>query len=367
MIKFEKGLISSSQLNLLTAGFVMAGIVTIPYATQIVSQDNWLAVISGFGLSLPFVLVYTHIAQRFPQNNLIEIHDTVYGPLIGKLISASYIFFVFNLFIVNLMYIGDFTLTYLLPETPMWVVLLMFTFVCNWAVRHGLEVIARINPLFVIASIFITFLTIILLIKDMEPTNLLPILDVPILNFIQGVHLMISIPFLEIVIFLLFIPCANQPNQIKRSMLFGFCLGGIYLLITVLRNTMVLGPLLTLLSTPSYESIRIIDVGGVLTRLEVLFAFVLIIMLFIKTSLLYYSTVLGLAQILCLHSYLPLVIPVGILAICFSIITYRPFVVQIDTSLNVWPFIVFPFEVLFPLLTLVIAKLRKLPTQTRRR
>ncbi|AFL99160.1 MULTISPECIES: endospore germination permease [Desulfitobacterium] len=363
MIKFEKEIISSSQLNFLVIGFVTGGLVTVPYSTQIINQDNWLAVIIAFILSLPMVLVYIHLAQRFPKNNLIEIHDIVYGPFVGKLISATYIIFVFNLLIYNLVYVGDFSLTYLLPETPMWIVLLMFTFVCTWAVRSGLEVIVRVNPLFVAITLFITFSTMILLIPEMDFSNLIPLFDTPMPDFIQGVHVMLTIPYLEIVIFLFFLPSVNNTKQIPRSILFGFSFGSLFLLLPIIRNTTVLGPLVGMLTSPSYESIRLIDIGNFLTRLEVLYAIALIIMLFIKSSLFYYVTVLSIAQLLRLHSYLPLVVPLGIIGICLSLIVHEPSLLNIDTTVDVWPFFALPFEVFLPILTLLLAKFRKLPKQ----
>ncbi|CDX04739.1 spore germination protein KB [Desulfitobacterium sp. LBE] len=361
MIKLEKEIISSSQLNFLVIGFVTGGLVTVPYSTQIINQDNWLAVIIGFILSLPMVLIYIWLAQKFPQNNLLEIHDVVYGPLIGKLISAAYIVFIFNLLIYNLVYVGDFLLTYLLPETPMWIVLLMFTFVCAWAVRLGLEVIARVNPLFVVITLFITFSTMTLLIPEMDFSNLIPLFDTPMLDFIQGVHIMITIPYLEIVIFLFFLPSVNNKKQIKHSILFGFCFGSLFLLLPIIRNTTVLGSLVGILTSPSYESIRLIDIGNYLTRLEVLYAIALIIMLFIKSSLFYYVTVLGIAQLLRLRSYLPLVVPLGIIGICLSLIVHESSLLNIDTTVDVWPFFALPFEVFLPILTLLLAKVRKLP------
>lgn len=363
MIRLEKGIISNSQLKHLITGFVTGGIVTVPYATQLVKHDNWLAILIGFFLSLPMVLVYIHLAQRFPQHNLVQILHIVYGPLMGKLLSASMIFFVFNLLIFNLDFVGDFTLTYLLPETPMWVVLFMFTFVCAWAIRLGLEVIARVNPIFVMITLCVISLTILLLIREMELTYILPLFEAPPYNFVQAVHLIVSIPFLEVVIFLFFTPYTQDARQIKRPILIGYGFGALFLLLPILRNTAVLGPIIVILASPSYESIRLIDIGDFLTRLEVLYSVALIILLFIKSCLFYYATTLGIAQLFRMRSYLPLVIPLGILSISYTLTVHEPSLVNVDTILKVWPFICFPFQIALPLLTLLLAKMRNLPKQ----
>lgn len=83
---------------------------------------------------------------------------------------------------------GDFLLTYIIPQTPLVVVLIMFTFVSAWAVRAGLEVIARISIIFVALTNVILISTVLLLLKDMKFTNFLPIFSIPLKDFIQGTH-----------------------------------------------------------------------------------------------------------------------------------------------------------------------------------
>lgn len=360
-MNLEKGMISSSQLMFLIAGYVIGGVVTLPYASQITQHDTWLVILAGFGSSLPFVLIYIALAQKFPGRNLFEIHDIVYGPYLGKLISVACLFFIFTVLIANLRFISDFTLVYLMPETPILAVLILFMFVCAWSVRNGIEVIARMGLLFVVSSSFIVALTIIFLLKDMELTNFLPVFDVPLKEFLQSTHIIASIPFGEIFILLMFVPSLNKKKQLKRSILLGFSLGGFYLLITMIQNIAVLGSLVSIVSAPSYEAVRLIDIGNILTRLEVLFSIVLIVMVFLKSSLLYYVTVLGTAQLLNLRSYLPLVIPLGILGISFSILSWDSSMEIAYLGSNIWPFYALPFEFLMPALTLLLAKLRKCP------
>ncbi len=98
---------------------------------------------------------------------------------------------------MNLRFFSDFLLTYIMPETPIVVILIMVTFICAWAVRNGIEVIARCSFIFVIITAIIVLSTFVLLIKEMKLTNFLPVFELSLKDFIQGTHIMASIPFCE--------------------------------------------------------------------------------------------------------------------------------------------------------------------------
>ena len=90
-----------------------------------------------------------------------------------------------------------------------------------------------------------------------------------------------------------------------------------------------------------------------------IFVAVLLITLFIKTSILYYATLLGIAQLFKLRSYVPLVFPMEYIFIALSIMLSQS-AVEIFAGANVWPFVTMPFEIFLPSLTLLIAKIRGL-------
>jgi spore germination protein KB len=92
-----------------------------------------------------------------------------------------------------------------------------------------------------------------------------------------------------------------------------------------------------------------------------LVAIVLIMMLFLKVSVLYYGTVLGIAQFLNLRSYVPLVLPIGIISISLAVLVYDSDMEHVYYAANIWPIYTIPFEFLIPPLSLLIAQIRRLP------
>lgn len=359
-MRIEKGEISSSQLIFLIAGLIQGSTLILTFTFSITNRDAWLTVISGFLISLPLALVYIAIAQKFPGKNLVQINDIVFGPYLGKLLSAFYLSFFLLITVQNLRYLTEFILTYIMPETPILVILIMFTFVCAWAVRAGIEVMARCSGIFVVITSVIVGATFVLLLKDMKLTNFLPVLETPLKDFIQGTHIMAVIPFSEILVFLMIIPYLNKIKQAKSSVLLGFIIGGVTLLTVAVRDIAVLGITTAIMEQPSFEAVRLIDIAKILTRLEMFVAIVLLVTLFIKVSVFYYATVLGTAQLLKLRSYVPLTLPMGILCIALAIVLADSAMEQVYVASNIWPFFMIPPEVLLPSLTLIIAKIRGL-------
>jgi len=80
---------------------------------------------------------------------------------------------------------------------------------------------------------------------------------------------------------------------------------------------------------------------------------------FLKTSVLYYVTALGIAQLLRLKSYLPLILPLGSLMISLSLIQFESNVENIFFATKIYPFYSLPFELFLPGLTLLVSLLRR--------
>lgn len=365
-MKIERGEISSSQLMFLITGFILGSTLIVTFVYGVTNRDTWLAVLAGWVISFPFVLVCIAIAQKFPGKNLVQINDLVYGSYLGKLFSAFYALFFLITTSQNLRYIGDFILTYIMPETPLELILIMFVFVCAWAVRSGLEVIARCSGVFVVITLIIVIFTFVLLMKDMKFANFLPVLETPLKSFIQGTHIMVVIPFCEIIIFLMIIPYLNEIKQARSSVMTGLLLGGATLFTITIRDIAVLGIIISIITQPSFEAVRLIDIENILTRLEIFVAIVLLVTFFIKVSVFNYAVVLSIAQLFNLRSYLPLVFPIGIICIALAIMLADSTIEQAYISSDVWLFYATPYELILPCLTLLIAKLRGLsPKQGR--
>ncbi|AET67096.1 spore germination protein, amino acid permease [Desulfosporosinus orientis DSM 765] len=361
-MKLEKGEISSSQLMFLVGCFIQGSLLSsLSYAYPIAKHDTWLAVIAALILGLLFAFIYLAIANQFPGQNIIQINDLVFGPYLGKFVSLHYVYLFLSSLSIYLWYIGDFVLTYVMPETPVILIMIMFIFICAWAVRLGIEVIARVSILFFFITYLIITVTVGLLLKDMKFTNLLPIFELPLRDFIHSTHIILHYSFSTVMIFLMVIPSMNKPKEAKKSVLLGMIFGGMFMIMGAVRDIATLGPLCGVMTTPSLEAVRIISIAKILTRLEVLVAMGQIFLLFIIASLFYYTSAVSIAQLTKLRTYVPLVFPLGIISVTQALTSYESRMQLSYMSIHITPMYSLLFYLVIPLTTLIVAKLRHLP------
>lgn len=363
-MQIDRGKISSLQFMFLTAGFIQGSVNFIAFADSLTHHDSWLAILSAYFISIPFVLSYVFLSKRFPGKSLVQINAIIYGPYLGPLISILYIAFFLLLLSFNLIEIANYYNTFIMTETPVPVFVIIFVLACAYAVRHGIEVMARVSFTLLLYGVFVVTTTFALLLKDMDFSNFLPILEIPLKTFIQGTHIMVAIPFCDIVALLMVMPSLNNYKKIAKYTLWGLTISASLLFLIAVRNTAVLGPTALILVSASMQSIRLIDIGNFLTRVDLLIAFGIAIALFLKISILYYAVVMGISQVLRLRSYLPLILPLGSIAIILAMIAFESSIYEFNYALRYHAIYTIPFELVIPPLSLLIAKIRGLPVQT---
>lgn len=354
-MKKEVEYISNSQLIYLIIGMVQGSTLTLSYAYSIVKQDIWIVIISGVTVTILMGMVYSSICKRFPGKNIMEINKKVYGGLLGNIISIMYATYFALIIPLNLRFLADFMNILIFPETPMIIFSILFMFICAWAVREGIEVIARCSVILVNISIIVTVLTIILLINEMKISNLLPAFQLNIMQFMQGTHIMFAIPFGEVIVFYMIYCNVKHTEKLNSSTRWGLIISAIYMLIIVFRNISVLGPLTKIEISPAYQTLRIINVSDVLVRLESLITIVLLITIFIKVCIFFYATVLSIAQLLKLKSYKVLVTPLGIIMICLSVLLVDNALEEVYVAANIGPILYIPIQIFIPILTLILS------------
>jgi spore germination protein KB len=363
-MNIEKGKISDSQFILLIATTTGGSILAFSFIDTITGRDTWLVVLSAYIISTPFVIGYAFLAKRFPGNNIIQINDIIYGPYLGKLISIIYISYFLLLFSLNIRDISNFYIGLIIPETPILAFLILFVLISAYAIQKGVEVISRINiPIFVVIILEIA-VTSILLFNKMDFTNLLPVFDIPLKTYIQGTHIMIAISFCnDLLFFLMIMPYSNNYKSLVKNTYYGSSIAALIFFIVSIRNITVLGSSSSLLISASYQAARLIDIGNIITRIDLFVAVAVTLNMFIKVCVYYYATVAGVSSILNLHSYSTLILPIGCIAIILAIIVYDNEIIHFFSAQNYHSVLVFPIQFIIPPLSLFIAKIRGLPKQ----
>jgi spore germination protein KB len=360
-MNLEKGRITSFQFMLSIACYIQASSLLSAFFAPITKQDSWMIVLFGMTAAAPVLLLYIIIIRSFPDKNLIEICKAVFGRAIGALVSLMFIFFFLTLTSLNLLDLSVFMRQTILVETPTVATVTLAMVVCAYAVYKGLKVVTRYAPAFVLLSYIVMVTAVVLTLNIMNFDNFLPILNQPVSSYVQGTHIIMTIPFGELVVFLMVAPAVKRQKKSVGVYIFGgFLLGSITLLTVVARDNAVLGNVAPLFTLPPFETLRMVSIAGALNRMEILFAIVLIILLFFKISFLFYVTVLATAQLFDLNSYHPLVLIMGALVIAYSTFIYPSTVTHADAGREVEPVLFLLFEMLLPLAILIVGRIRGL-------
>ncbi|MGE4353858.1 MAG: endospore germination permease [Oscillospiraceae bacterium] len=356
----EKEQISAKQLMLSVGCFIQGSSLILNFATATTKQDSWIAAILGLLIAAPIFGIYFLLIKQFPGMNIIEITIRVFGKVLGRILSLIYIYYFFSLTFLNTEILGNFMNGFIMPETPTVVFYLMFIFVCVWAVRSGIENITRYSALFVFITFGALLITTVLSIKDLKTSNIFPIFSLPAMKYFQSSYTIALLPYCEVFTFFMLFPEIKDKNKIYGALIKGVLIGAITIFISILKTILMVGPLIAILSYPTYAAIRMIDIGNILTRMEVIFACILIILLFFKVTIILYATVKGIAQIFNLHSYKILTPSVGVLTVVFSLRSLATAPNIAYWGANVAAVYSSFFEILLPVMTLAVCITKKL-------
>jgi spore germination protein KB len=361
MKKIEK--ISSFQFFILVIMYVVgSSVLYIPTVLAAnAKEDAWIVGIIGGIIGVGIVFLYVKTAEASQGKDLIQMYDSVFGFILGKVFTVIFCFFCLILASLILRGIGDFMVTQIMPETPIEIIMGLFIFFVIFAQKYGVEVFARSAEIFFPWIIFLFSFGVSMILPDVQFNRILPILDNGIKPILKGTFSYLGFPYLECVLLLMILPYCNQFKLAKKSWVLGTVIGAIILLIPVVLSLMVLGPETTARqSYVTYVLAKKMGVPHVFERMEVIIAIFWIITIFYKLLLCSFSLTKSVGALLKVEDEKILTFPLGIFIFCTAIISGEDVVYLNDFSSNVWPFFALQTGLLLPLFILLILKVKKI-------
>ena len=352
-----------SQFMLLLAGFIQGSYLLISFVTNQAEHDVWIVILSGFAAGIPLLLCFIALSKKFPDKNLVEILKTVYGDILGVVISVLYVLFFLILASFNLRDISSFYIGYVLTETPPFIIVIIFVLVgAVFSVGRGILAISRVS-LITVTICLLTSITLTLIITDkMDFSNFLPVFDIPIHTYLQATYVLLCLPLGETVAFLMIAPMVKDKTKLTRYVFGGMGLAIVFYLLPTIRNTAVLGTSNIVYSQATYQSARMISIADFITRIDLFVTFAITMAIFIKISVLFFAATKGISQLLHLKSNKLLLLPVGSIVLALSMASFSSSVFHSVWGINYGVWFNTPFVILIPVITLIVAKLRKFKT-----
>lgn len=356
----EKGRISAAQMGILIYPTIIAtAILLVPAITGMYAQqDMWLSPIWASFAGFFSVFLAVQLNKRFPEQTVIQYSEKIIGRIPGKLIGFVFILFLIHSNGMIVRQYSEFVVGNFLPQTPMTIVIAGMVLVCAFAVRGGLEVMARSAQIFV-PVVSVLFLGLLLLLSpELDPANFFPFLEKGIGRSLMGSIVPASWFLLFFLISFMLPYLSNRKKAMKSGMVTVIAVM-LTMVITNLFTMFLFGNVTTRFTYPVMEAIRYISVADFFQHLESIVMAIWVAATFVKISVFYYAIAIGIAQLFQLSDYRPIVLPLGILLVLISIWSASN-LQELEYFLsNIFPFYGSIFYTVLPVLLWIVVLLRK--------
>jgi len=347
--------ISSVQLSVLIMGFLLGSTSIINVASG-ANQDAWLAFSMGWVGGFILMGMYVYISLLNPSKTLVEMLKDAFGRCLGSAVAVLYIWYFIHLASLVLRNFGEYLVTAIFPETPIIFVIICFALVIAYAVKSGLEVIARMSEVFVPFVPFMLVFIFLLLLSQMHLNYLFPFLEKGFKPVIKSAFAVLSFPFGETVCFLMIFPHLNKRNNLVKIAYLSLAIMGFIILSTVFQNLWVLGG--KMVANNYFPSQTVSELIPNI-HFDQIIAINLLIGGGVKICICMYAAVMGIAQLFNLEDYKPFVLPTVTIIIALSIWVYDNLFEMFYWAVEIWPYYSVPFQIVIPLLLLIISWIKQ--------
>jgi len=194
--KYAFNEITLMQFILLNFGLqTSVGLLALPrVVADHAGTDGWLAVIAGWILSIAAGLIIVQVMKKHPDGALPDLLSRYFGKWVGKAGAVLFAVYIFYYGYTGLVRTVLYTKVWLLPQTPVYIIMLLLLIPTYAIARNGLRVLGRYAELVIFISLWIPLVYLIPL-KDAHWLHLFPVLKEgwqPVVSAVQVIVLSYS-------------------------------------------------------------------------------------------------------------------------------------------------------------------------------
>ncbi len=357
--------------------FLEASLLFFAMLFTYAKQESWLAIIIsaaiGLIISLPVIFLYKLNRGK----DLTGICRRVLGRGLGTVISALYLVFFLLRLCVNISRFGGFISTNMLQQTPIVIILGFFVGGVVLCARRGAENLCGMSLWFAIIIAGYILLSVPLLWQQLSLQNLLPIFSLSSGSYFKAIMITVAEPFANLSIFLMLfdetepveasgrasdITLETKPTnsfKLTKFIIGGYIAASIITIVAVFRDNSIFGKFAEYITVPSFQAARLINVGEVLSRVELVYAVIFITTVFFRIALSLYCVSKLFSSLTMRGKGTDFVLPMGILAYGISLVVFRSHEEMQAWSFSGLPFYNWIFEAIIPLIVLTVCLIKK--------
>ena len=321
-----------------------------------IGQDVWIGIALGCLIATFLSYVAYKATQMFPSKTIIEVNEHVLGKYLGKLISLLMISTILGISALNARLFVDVIKAFLLPLTPIEILLILMLATTTYLIPFGLAAMIRIYEIFVPIVIMFYIALIIFAVGIADFGNLFPILHRNPIEILSAVPNIMP-AFLSVGIIYFVMPQVKQSDKAYPYILSAMLIcTGITVIINILA-VIVLGDSLTHYMYPFVVLTYAVEFQqSFLERIDILFMVMWFLAAFNMLSLMKYWAANSICQVTGLQS--PLLVVILISPLLYMISIYPENIMELTKLLQIISPIVAIATVILPLAIALFALIR---------
>ncbi|MEL7624296.1 MAG: endospore germination permease [Clostridiales bacterium] len=345
----KKGKVTFNQVMISIVLFNFGSSVVMGVSTS-VGQEAWIPILLATLVTIPLFLIYGRILTMFPEKDIFDIMDILFGKICGKIGIALFAWYAIYLCALVLRNFSEFTQISAMPETPQLPIMILMILTTIYMARSGVRTLGKWGIAVFFFVVFVVLFTFITSIPQAKVDDLLPIGEHTRAQFAESTFQIFSFPYAETVIFLGMAGSFKKNDNPYKLLFYALAITLVVFLLVFLRNLTLLGPTMMRASYfPSYVTARIIGISDFLARIESTISSNFLFAGIVKITVCLLAASKGLASLFGLKDYRILVLPLGMFAMALCSILYKN-TMEMFAFLEYYPYFAFPFQVILPLL-----------------
>ncbi|WP_010097131.1 GerAB/ArcD/ProY family transporter [Ornithinibacillus scapharcae] len=293
--------ISVNELMIAIPSMVIGvGILSLPrvIAVETIGSDGWIALaIAGIATVL-MVWLMAKLAASFPHQPFFSYASLIVSKPVAKVMTFIFAILFIGVAAYDIRVLGHTSQQYLFDHTPVEVVSLSFLLVVVYAVAGSRAGLFRLNMLFLPLIIFILLFVLVVNLKWIDVSNLLPVFKTDIKGYLKAVHTS-SLSYIGISIVLFYMAFVDRPHKAPKAAMIGMSIPIILYILGYLFCIMVFGHAATShLLFPTIDLAKRVELpGAILERIEAVFFVVWTMGVFTTTVMAFDIAILALRSV----------------------------------------------------------------------
>lgn len=351
------GKISGKQATHMMILFILGSSIVTGGSVS-AKQDSWISVLIGVFMAVPAVAIYANMFKTAPGKDVFDMAYIVFGKIGGALITVAFCLYTLHLGALVIKNFSEYFQVVTIPETPQLITAICIGLLAYYNIVKGIEVLGRGAVFIMPITLSVILLLNLLSLKFMDFENLKPIFNQDLKLIFSSSYSTFVFPFAESVMFITVFSVVETKKSAFKLYMTALIFSGMLLSLLVAVATMILGlPLISSLYFPSYAAAGVIDLGGFISRIEVLVSGNYIIFGVVKVTVCLYVSCKGLAKLFGVKNHKVFAAPNITIMVGVSLFLYES-TMQMFDFLAIYKIYAPFFEVVVPLMILIPLKIK---------